>query len=126
MRFTDMKGVEQELKQELMSETAKLNLERNEMIRKEDSIFLRIDPDEVITLKFDAEMIEVKETTFNGIKKRKFEYTVINKITNTRKLWRVSQRTSAVIDSHLGKGETILKVKRIGDGLDTRYNFSSP
>ncbi len=121
-----MKGVEQELKQELMSETAKENLARNEMIRREDSIFLRIDPDEVMTLKFNPEMIEVKETTFDGIKRRKFEYTVVNKTTNTRKLWLVSQRTSAMIDSHLAKGETTLKVKRIGVELDTRYIFSSP
>jgi len=32
-----MKGVEQELKQELMNESAKENLARNEMIRREDS-----------------------------------------------------------------------------------------
>jgi hypothetical protein len=116
--------MKQIIKQQVVSERAKEILERNEKIRKEDSIFLRIDPDEEITLKFDAELIEVKEVIFDGVKKRRFEYSVLNNTTHARKFWRVSQRTSAIIDSYLARGEMVLNVKRIGAGLHTKYVFS--
>ena len=66
-----------EIKQETLSEKGKENLERNRLIRKENSIFLSVDPGEEVILKFNSEHIEPIEDTFNGVSKPKFRYTVI-------------------------------------------------
>lgn len=120
--------MKQQVKQELgnsgLSELAMENLQRNKMIRRQDSILLTFEPDEELVLKFVPEMIEVKEVEFDGVKKRRIEYTVTDE-TDAKKYWKVSQRTSRIIDSYLQKGQTVLKVKRIGSELKTRYIVTS-
>lgn len=115
-----------EEKEEILSEKGKENLERNRLIRKQDSKFLSIDPEEEVILEFNPELMEPIEDTFNGFPKRKIRYTVIEQISKKTKDWTVSHWIAKKIDSYLGKGQTVLKIKRSGSGLDTRYNFSTP
>jgi hypothetical protein len=67
-----------------------------------------------------------KEQKFNGVTKRKVRYIVIEQISKKTKYWTVNQWISKKVDSYLRKGQTVLKVKRHGSELDTRYNFSIP
>jgi hypothetical protein len=113
-------------KQDRLSEKAKENLEKNKRIRKEDSIFLSIDPEEEVILEFNPELIEIIEDKFNGVTKRKIRYSVIEQTSKKTKYWAPSQWTSKKIDSYLAKGETVLKIKRTGSKLDTIYHFSIP
>ena len=113
-----------ETKEEILSKKGKENLEKNRLIRKEDSTFLSIDPEEEVILEFNPELIDIKEQKFNGVTKRKVRYTVTEQISKKTKYWTVSQWISKKVDSYLRKGQTVLKVKRHGSELDTRYNFS--
>ena len=122
----EIKNMKIETKQEVLSEKGKENLERNRLIRKENSIFLSIDPGEEVILKFNPELIEPIEDTFNGVTKPKFRYTVIEQINKKTKYWTVSQWISKKVDSYLAKDHTVLKIKRSGSELDTTYHFSIP
>ncbi len=116
----------QEIVVEKLTEKAREILERNEMVRRQDSIFIKMLPDEEILLEFNPELVEVTETNFAGTTKRKLQYVVIDNETKKRKYWTVNHRTSALIDSYPANGQWSLRVKRIGSGIDTRYEFSSP
>jgi hypothetical protein len=123
MEKQNIQKIQGETKQETLSEKGKENLERNRLIRKENSIFLSIDPGEEVILKFNPELIEPIEDTFNGVSKPKFRYTVIEQKNKKIKYWTVSQWISKKVDSYLAKDHTVLKIKRIGSGLNTIYHF---
>jgi hypothetical protein len=116
----------QEMITEQLSKKARENIERNEAIRRQDSIFVKMLPGEEIILKFDPEEIKLIETSFAGIKSRKLQYGVFDAENKRRRYWTVNHKTSAVIDSYLVKGYSLLKVKRIGLELQTKYQVSIP
>ena len=105
-----------------LSEKAKENLERIAESRKKDSKFVRLEPGEKTTLHFDAEKIEPVDVEFEGKKSIRYQYTVFD--TNEpekSKYFTVSKRNSALIDTYLAEGQSILKIHRIGAGKDTQY-----
>ena len=106
-----------------LTNKAKENLRRNEDSRKKDSKYVKLDPGEKRTLHFNAEKMEPLEAEFDGKKSTRYQYTVTepNDPDQQEKYFTVSKRTSAIIDTYLSEGKTILNVYRIGAGKDTQY-----
>jgi hypothetical protein len=106
-----------------LTEKAKENLQRNEESRKKDSKYVKLEPGEKITLHFDPEKIEPVEVEFEGKKSKRYQYVVTdpNEADQPEKYFTVSKRISAVIDTYLAEGRSILKIHRIGAGKDTQY-----
>ena len=111
---------------QILSEKAKEKLDTNKLIRREDSMFLSIEPEEELTLEFNPELIDIREYDFDGKRIRKVVYTVIDKSSMLRKYWSVSQRTSARVDAYLRQAQFVLKVTRRGIGIKTTYDFEIP
>jgi hypothetical protein len=61
---------------ETLSPKAKENLQRNAELRQKDSKFIKLQPSERRTLKFNPEKIDQVEAEFNGRKSIKYRYTV--------------------------------------------------
>jgi hypothetical protein len=106
-----------------LSVKAKENLERIAESRKKDSQFIKLEPGEKTTLHFDPEKIEPKDVEFDGKKSIRYQYTVAdpNQPDQPDKYFTVSKRNSALIDTYLTEGQSILKIHRIGAGKDTQY-----
>jgi hypothetical protein len=105
-----------------LSEKAKENLERIAESRKKDSKFVRLEPGEKTTLHFDPEKIEPVDVEFEGKKSIRYQYTVSDPNEPEKsKYFTVSKRNSALIDTYLAEGQSILKIHRIGAGKDTQY-----
>jgi hypothetical protein len=106
-----------------LTEKAKENLQRIAESRKKDSKFARLEPAEKTTLHFDAEKIEPMGVEFEGKKSLKYQYAVTNpnEPEQPEKYFTASKRNSALIDTYLAEGQSILKIHRIGAGKDTQY-----
>jgi hypothetical protein len=73
---------------------------------------------------FDPEDIQIVEPVFNGQKKLRFEYAVKDESGN-RQILVTCKKTSKNIYKFLMEGTTLLKIKRVGTGLDTNYYVTS-
>jgi hypothetical protein len=106
-----------------ISDKARENLRRNEESRKKESKYVKLDPGEKVLLHFDAEKMGPVEGEFDGKKVIRYQYTVTdpNDPDQQERYFTVSKRTSAVIDTYLCEGKSILNVHRIGAGRDTQY-----
>jgi hypothetical protein len=105
-----------------LSERAKENLERIADSRKKDNKFVRLEPGEKTTLHFDPEKIEPVDVEFEGKKSIRYQYTVPDPNDPEKlKYFTVSKRNSALIDTYLAEGQSILKIHRIGAGKVTQY-----
>jgi len=105
-----------------LSEKAKENLERIAESRKKDSKFLRLEPGEKTILHFDPERIEPVDVEFEGKKSIRYQYSVTESNEPEKsKYFTASKRNSALIDTYLTEGQSILKIHRIGAGKDTQY-----
>jgi hypothetical protein len=106
-----------------LTEKAKENLRKNAESRKNDNKFVKLEPGEKRTLHFDPERIEPVDLPFEGKMNRRYRYAVDdpNEEQQEEKYLTVSKRTSALIDSYLAEGQTVLKIHRIGAGKDTQY-----
>lgn len=106
-----------------LTNKAKENLRRNEESRKKETKYVKLDPGEKRTLHFNAEKMEPVQVEFDGKNSVRYQYAVTdpNDPDQQEKYFTVSKRTSAVIDTYLSEGKTILNVHRIGAGKDTQY-----
>jgi hypothetical protein len=106
-----------------LSDKARENLQRNEESRKKESKYVKLDPGEKVLLHFDTEKMGPVEGEFDGKKVIRYQYTVTDPDNpdQQERYFTVSKRTSAVIDTYLSEGKTILNVHRIGAGRDTHY-----
>jgi hypothetical protein len=110
---------------ETLSPKAKENLQRNAELRQKDSKFIKLQPSERRTLKFNPEKIDQVEAEFNGRKSIRYRYTVTEPNSgnsNQEKYLEVGKQTSEDIDSNLREGTLQLKIQRFGLGKDTRYH----
>jgi len=107
-----------------LSEKARKNLRRNEEFRNKASKYVRLEDGEEVILEFDAEDIDPVERVWDGQKKLRFMYACTNELGNTQ-FFPACKKTSREIDGHLANGETRLKVKRRGLGLETSYVIDS-
>jgi hypothetical protein len=107
-----------------LTEKARQNLQRNAELREKDNIFFNPQPGEKSIWIFDAEKVEPVEKEFEvGKKVQRFQYTIKDPNTGQEKYWTASKRTSEQIDAYLSEGHSLLKIQRIGSGIDTRYNI---
>jgi hypothetical protein len=79
-----------------------------------------LEPGEKATLPFDPEKIESVDVEFEGKKIIRYQYTVTDP-NQPDKYFTVRKRNSALIDTYLTEGQSILKIHRIGAGKDTQY-----
>src|SRR5437879_1047366 len=106
-----------------LSEKAQGNLQRNADSRKKDSKYIKLQTGEKTTLHFDPEKIDQVDAEFDGKKTRRYQYGVTdpNEPDQTEKYFTVSKRISAVTDTYMAEGRSILKIHRIGAGKHTEY-----
>jgi hypothetical protein len=113
---------------ETLSPKAKENLQRNAELRQKDSKFIKLQPSERRTLKFNPEKIDQVEAEFNGRKSIRYRYTVTepnsSNSSDQEKYLEVGKQTSEDIDSYLREGTLQLKIQRFGLGKDTRYHVT--
>jgi hypothetical protein len=112
-----------EIKNEL-SKAALENLNRIAQLRKKESKYINIDPEETIILQFDAEKIEQIKRDYDGIISTKYQYTTTESNSSEQKIFETSGRVSRKIDLFLRNGNTVLRIQRFGLGKQTKYNIS--
>jgi hypothetical protein len=102
-----------------LSEVGKSNLERNAELWRAESIFVKLEDGEERVLQFNPDKIKQTEGQF-GIR---IQYTVIdpNYADKGEKKFEASKTASQKIDRHLVEGNTLLFIKRTGEGTDTKY-----
>jgi hypothetical protein len=104
-----------------LSEKAKENLRINEESRKKDSKYVKLEPGEKTILHFDPEKIGPVDVEFEGKISIRYQYIVPDPNDPEKsKYFTVSKRNSALIDTYLAEGQSILKIHRIGAGKDTQ------
>lgn len=110
--------------QENLRRNAELRTRRKEMMP--DNLLVLGDVEEAIRI-FNPEQIEPQEIDYegNGEKVQKFDYTVTDPNTGKIQIFRASPKTSRDLDSLLAEGHRLLKIRRKGSGLKTRY-FVTP
>jgi hypothetical protein len=110
----------------ILSEKAKENLRRNQLLRNKASMYVTLEDGEEVVLKFEPEDIETMYVQFDGNSKKKlrFQYIVTDKYGDKKKLV-VCKKTSKEIDRYLENGINMLRIKRIGTGLGTTYQVES-
>lgn len=97
-----------------ITEMAKENLQRIAESRKKDSKFVRLEPGEKTTLHFEPEKIEPVDVEFEGKKSIRYQYTVTDPNEPEKlKYFTVSKRNSALIDTYLAEGQSILKIYKL-------------
>jgi hypothetical protein len=106
--------------QENLQHNAELRTKRKTMMH--DNLLVLRDGEEAIRI-FDPEQIEPQEIDYdgNGEKVQKFDYTITDPNTGKIQIFRASPKTSRDIDSLLIEGHILLKIRRKGLGLKTRY-----
>ena len=95
-----------------------------EQASKANSQFFKLNPGEKAMLKFDEKKIQVVEAEFNGQKKKRVRYGVVNvNRPGEEKFFEISMAHSTQLNAFLKRGFMLLEVERIGGGKETRYNF---
>jgi hypothetical protein len=114
-------------KQITLSEAAKERLRRNAESRQNDSKYLKLEPREVKTLKFNPEQIDQMVVDFSGRKTTRYRYTVteVGSSNQQEKYFSIGKRTSEKIDALLLEGQVLLKIQRFGLGKETDYQVST-
>jgi hypothetical protein len=106
-----------------LSKKAEENLSRNAQLRKKEGKFINLDPEEMTILQFDAEKIEPVMREFDGERSTRYQYIVIRD--GQEKIFESNSPTSRKIDLQLRNGNTLLEIKRLGSGKQTRYIINS-
>jgi hypothetical protein len=109
-------------KQELSGKALE-NLRKNEVFRNRASRWVKLDAEEEEILEFNAEDIQQIEVQYDGKKKPRFQYGVVNSIGNAQ-FFIACKKTSKIIDNYLSQGYKTLKIRRVGLGIDTEYMVS--
>jgi hypothetical protein len=94
------------------------------LARSTQSKFLKIQPGQTITLKFDPNKAKTIEREYQGKKSFAVEYTVTTpegyeKVLTLSILW------ALMVNDLLEEGRNTIKIIRRGEGTDTRYSFAA-
>jgi hypothetical protein len=105
-----------------LSEIAKKNLESNAELWKAESVFIKLEDGETRVLQFNPEKTKQVEGQY-GLR---IQYMVIdpNYSDKGEKKLEAGKIMSHDIDSQLRQGNRLLKIKRLGSGVDTKYSVS--
>ena len=101
---------------------AKQNLEKNSELWKAESVYIKLEDGETRILQFNPEKIKQVEGQY-GIR---IQYMVIdpNYSDKGEKKLEAGKSTSQDIDTQLRQGNRLLKIKRLGSGVETKYSVS--
>jgi hypothetical protein len=112
---------------ELSEEMNKI-FEHIEEERQRQSRFIKLQSGETRTLQFipSPNNIEVTEDEFEGSKYKRVHYFVIdpNMPMGGEKILPMSLNNAISINAFLKKGLSLLEVKRMGSGRNTKYTFA--
>jgi hypothetical protein len=106
------------------SEQEQSNINEIEELLNKSSNYVSIGAGEKAVLRFIPERkIEEVEKTYNGQTVKKIRFIVIdpNSGSNQEKFFDVGRRSARLIIAKLREGHTLLKIERIGSGIDTLY-----
>lgn len=108
--------------EQVLSEKAKQNLERNTELWRAESEFVKLEDGETRVLQFNPEKIKQVEGQY-GLR---IQYMVIdpNYSDKGEKKLEAGKQTSHDIDAQLRQGNRLLKIKRLGAGVETKYSIS--
>jgi hypothetical protein len=122
MSKQDIKGQVQQNEQVQLSEAARKNLEKNAELWKAESVFIKLEDGETRVLQFNPEKIKQVEGQY-GLR---IQYMVIdpNYSDKGEKKFEAGKKTSNDVDAQLRQGNRLLKIKRLGEGTDTKYSVS--
>jgi hypothetical protein len=105
-----------------MSTTTNPIFDQIEQEAQSQNKFIKVQPGQPITLRFDANKIRVVESDYEGKKSKRVEYDVINEGGNPKTIT-FSLSWALNLNELLKAGHSVIKVSRRGSGLDTSYNF---
>lgn len=120
----------QVIENETLTPEARSNLQRNEETRrkltKEGSKYIKMDDKEELMLMFDAERIEEVTKDFGNGPKTQWQYAVVDQDDGQERIYTASRTASESIDAILTQygRQVLIKVKRIGEGKKTVYDFT--
>jgi hypothetical protein len=105
-----------------LSEKARQNLEQNAELWRGESEYVKLEDGETRVLQFNPEKIKQVEGQY-GLR---IQYMVIdpNYSDKGEKKLEAGKQTSHDIDSQLRQGNRLLKIKRLGSGVETKYSIS--
>jgi hypothetical protein len=96
------------------------------LARQTQSEFLKIQPNQTITLQFEMEngipLARTIEREYKGKKSNAVNYAV-KTLDGTRKTLTLSLSWALNVNDLLKEGHTKIKISRRGEGVDTRYTF---
>lgn len=105
-----------------LSEAAKRNLENNTELWRAESQYVKLEDGETRILQFNPERMKQVEGQY-GLR---IQYMVIdpNYADRGEKKFEAGKQTSKDIDAQLRQGNRVLKIRRLGEGTDTKYSVS--
>jgi hypothetical protein len=105
-----------------LSEKARQNLEQNAELWRGESEYVKLEDGETRVLQFNPEKIKQVEGQY-GLR---IQYMVIdpNFSDKGEKKFEAGKQTSRDIDTQLRVGNRLLKIKRLGSGVETKYSIS--
>lgn len=109
----------------------RLNAEKNQESRKNDSKFLAIQAGEKLTLEFTGNFGPVQQTFKDpksgedkSVIRYSYDVVVLERKEEGIKTWNISKKWSNVVDNYLSEGFLTLRVQRDGSSMnDTNYLF---
>lgn len=112
-----------------LSESARKQLEANKEWREEASEsnqYIKIMPGTYKVLLFDTEDMTIETVEFDKtkgpVKRAKYGVYDVGLKSTIKQYFTGGKNVSGAIDSNLEEGNLVLKISRIGEGFDTRYN----
>jgi len=114
--------VHDEQVQNQLSEAGRQNLDKNAELWRAESQYVKLEDEETRVLQFDPDRIKHVEGQY-GIR---IQYLVIdpNYADKGEKKFEAGKKTSNDIDTQLRQGNRLLKIRRLGIGIDTKYSVS--
>jgi hypothetical protein len=97
--------------------------EETEALTSSGSKFLRLEPGQTVTLKFDPYKARVVDRTFKDKTSKAIEYPVTDINNGQDKLFTLSPQWAKQLNTLLKEGFNTIRVGRKGSGLDTSYSF---
>jgi len=95
-----------------------------DQVSAQSSNFFKIQPGEKKVLKFDEHKIAIVDAEFDGKKKKRVRYTVVDpNAPFEEKSWEISPGHAAQLNALLRKNFMVVEITRHGGGRDTRYTF---
>lgn len=110
-----------------ISETARRNLDSANAAWRDSSQYISIPEGEYSDQEFKPEIedgVVVKQDTFQGQPlgyKTFYKVVDVNSDNTSIRIFKANRKSSKLINKELAKGNWVLRIKRVGSGIDTVY-----